>query len=143
MLDSKTTYTKKGYKFYFVIIFFSLLFVLTKYFISYLNFPNEYLFSKIIRFSDTLGLSSVFVELSLVIVMINAVLAFFNLIPIPPLDGYRIAALLLPQHAADKFEYISQRFGLFIVLFFVLFLWNPIFMLVVSFLEVLTGIKIS
>lgn len=53
MLDSKTTYTKKGYKFYFVIIFFSLLFVLTKYFISYLNFPNEYLFSKIIRFSDT------------------------------------------------------------------------------------------
>jgi hypothetical protein len=52
-LDSKTTYTKNGNKFYFVLIFFSLLFVLTKYFISYLNFPNEYLFSKIIKFSDT------------------------------------------------------------------------------------------
>lgn len=100
-------------------------------------------FILLIRFSDTLGLNSVFVELSLVIVMINAVLAFFNLIPIPPLDGYRIVALLLPQHTADKFEYVSQRFGLFIVLFFVLFLWNPIFMLVVSFLEILTGIKIS
>lgn len=52
-LNSKTTYTKNGNKFYFVLIFFSLLFVLTKYFISYLNFPNEYLFSKIIKFSDT------------------------------------------------------------------------------------------
>ncbi len=100
-------------------------------------------FILVIRFSDVLGLSSVFVELSLVVVMINSVLAFFNLIPIPPLDGYRIVALLLPQETADKFEYISQRFGLFIVLFFVLFLWNPIFMLIVSLLEILTGIKIS
>lgn len=52
-LDSETTYTKNDNKFYFVIILLSLLFILTKYFISYLNFPNEYLFSKIIRFSDT------------------------------------------------------------------------------------------
>lgn len=99
-------------------------------------------FILLIRFSDALGMNSSFVELCLVVVMINAVLAFFNLIPIPPLDGYRIASLLLPQKIAEKFEYLSQRFGLLLVLFFVLFLWNPIFMLVVSFLEILIGMQI-
>jgi Zn-dependent protease len=96
----------------------------------------------LIRFSDVLGMNSVFVDLSIVVVMINAVLAFFNLIPLPPLDGYRIASLLLPQQTADKFEHFAQRFGLLLVLFFVLFLWNPIFMLIVSFLEFLIGIQI-
>lgn len=100
------------------------------------------IFIILIRFSSTLGMSSAFVELSLVIVVINAVLAFFNLIPIPPLDGYRIASLLLPQDAVEKFEYISQRFGIFIVLFFVLFLWNPIFMVLMAFIELLTGISV-
>ena len=100
------------------------------------------IFIILIRFSDVLGMSSVFVDLSIVVVMINAVLAFFNLIPLPPLDGYRIASLLLPQETADKFEYFAQRFGLLLVLFFVLFLWNPIFMVIVSFLEVLIGMPL-
>lgn len=100
-------------------------------------------FILLIRFSDDFGMNSAFVELCLVVVMINAVLAFFNLIPIPPLDGYRIASLLLPEKTAEKFEYFSQRFGLLLVLFFVLFLWNPIFMVILSFIEILTGIQIS
>lgn len=100
-------------------------------------------FITLIRFSGVIGMNSAFVELCLVVVMINAVLAFFNLIPIPPLDGYRIASLLLPQKTAEKFEYFSQRFGLLLVLFFVLFLWNPIFMVILSFIEILTGIQIS
>lgn len=99
------------------------------------------LFITLIRFSGILRMSPVFVELSLTIVIINSVLAFFNLIPIPPLDGYRIVSLLLPQKTVDKFEYVSQRFGIFIVLFFVLFLWNPIFMLLMSFIEILTGLN--
>jgi len=100
------------------------------------------IFIVLIRFSGTWGMSPVFIELSLVIVVINSVLAFFNLIPIPPLDGYRIVSLVLPQHTVERFEYFSQRFGIFIVLFFVLFLWNPIFMLLMSFIELLTGMQI-
>lgn len=101
------------------------------------------IFIVLIRMSGSMGMTPIFVQLCLVVVMINAVLAFFNLIPIPPLDGYRIASLLLPQKTAEKFEYFSQRFGLLLVLFFVLFLWNPIFMLIISLLEILTGIQIS
>ncbi len=99
-------------------------------------------FIVLIRMSGTLGMDPVFVELSSIIVIINSVLAFFNLIPIPPLDGYRIVSLLLPSKTVEKFEYFSQRYGIFIVLFFVLFLWNPIFMIIMSFVETLAGINL-
>ena len=101
------------------------------------------LFIILIRFADELGMSQSFVELSFAVVLINSVLAFFNLIPIPPLDGYRILSVLLPIQAVERFEYFAQRFGIFLVLFFVLFLWNPIFMMLLSLLEVLTGLKVS
>ena len=99
-------------------------------------------FIVLIRMSGTLGMNSVFIQLSSTVVIINSVLAFFNLIPIPPLDGYRIVSLLLPQKTVEKFEYFSQRYGIFIVLFFVLFLWNPIFMIIMSFVENLAGINL-
>jgi Zn-dependent protease len=100
-------------------------------------------FIVLIRFAGELGMSQSFVELSFAVVLINSVLAFFNLIPIPPLDGYRILSVLLPVHAVERFEYFAQRFGIFLVLFFVLFLWNPIFMMLLSLLEILTGLKVS
>lgn len=98
------------------------------------------IFIILIRMAGPLGMSPIFVQLSMVIVVINSVLAFFNLIPIPPLDGYRIASLLLPSHLVDKYENFSQRFGIFIVLFFVFFLWNPIFLFLMSVIKLLTGI---
>lgn len=97
----------------------------------------------LIRFAGQLGMSQSFVELSFAVVLINSVLAFFNLIPIPPLDGYRILSILLPVNAVERFEYFAQRFGIFLVLFFVLFLWNPIFLMLLSLLEILTGLKVS
>lgn len=48
-------------------------------------------------------------------VMINAVLAALNLLPIPPLDGGRIAVSLLPNRWAILLSSI-ERYGLFIVL---------------------------
>lgn len=99
-------------------------------------------FILLIRFSGTLGLSEVFVSLSLVIIVINSILAFFNLIPIPPLDGYRIVALLLPQDSAERFEAFAQKFGIFLVLFFVFIFWHPMFLIIISLLELLTGMPI-
>jgi Zn-dependent protease len=48
-------------------------------------------------------------------VMINAVLAALNLLPIPPLDGGRIAVSLLPNRWAILLSSV-ERYGLFIVL---------------------------
>lgn len=48
-------------------------------------------------------------------IWINLVLAFFNLIPIPPLDGSRILSGMLPTEAAIFF-YKMERFGFIILL---------------------------
>lgn len=50
---------------------------------------------------------------------VNAVLMLLNLLPIPPLDGGRIAVSLLPQHLAWRFARI-ERYG-FIILLALLF----------------------
>lgn len=48
-------------------------------------------------------------------IRINGVLMLLNLLPIPPLDGGRIAVSLLPVRAAWKFAQI-EPYGLFIVI---------------------------
>ncbi len=50
---------------------------------------------------------------------VNAVLMLLNLLPIPPLDGGRIAVSLLPHHLAWRFARI-ERYG-FIILLALLF----------------------
>lgn len=47
-------------------------------------------------------------------VSVNLVLMALNLLPIPPLDGGRIAVSLLPAHAAQAFARI-EPYGLFII----------------------------
>ena len=47
-------------------------------------------------------------------ISVNLVLMALNLLPIPPLDGGRIAVSLLPMHAAHAFARL-EPYGLFIV----------------------------
>ena len=48
-------------------------------------------------------------------IFINLILAFFNLIPIPPLDGSHVVAHLLPRQIADGYRSMG-RYGLLIVM---------------------------
>jgi Zn-dependent protease len=56
-------------------------------------------------------------------VIINCVLALFNLIPIPPLDGSRIALMLLPAALRRPYARL-ERFGMIII--FVLLITGPL-----------------
>lgn len=57
-----------------------------------------------------------FVELTQAMVWVNAGLAFFNLLPIPPLDGAALATTLLPRRWADKYESYIAPYGFFLLL---------------------------
>ena len=49
------------------------------------------------------GYSDALVHMSIAGITINAILIFLNLLPIPPLDGGRIAVSLLPNNLAWRF----------------------------------------
>jgi Zn-dependent protease len=60
------------------------------------------------------------------IVFINLILAVFNLIPIPPLDGHWVLVTLLPARF-DAFRMFIYRYGIFLFIFFLLFIYPIIF----------------
>jgi Zn-dependent protease len=50
---------------------------------------------------------------------LNVLLAFFNLIPVPPLDGGNVIGGLLPERTADAYDRIVRPWG-FVILYAVL-----------------------
>ncbi len=72
------------------------------------------------------------------IVIINLVLAVFNLVPIPPLDGSKILFSIAPNRLAN-FRAVFERYSLIIILFFIFFLWQYILPLVSLLFTLITG----
>lgn len=54
------------------------------------------------------------------IIYLNLILAIFNLIPIPPLDGSKVLALILPEKEAATYLSIGMV-GIFIIFFLLMF----------------------
>ena len=49
-------------------------------------------------------------------ILINLALAFFNLIPVPPLDGAHILSSLLPIEMAREYNSVLSRYGIMILI---------------------------
>jgi len=110
------------------------------------NIIIAFVFAMILRFGVDMGASSAFMTISSYIVYINILLAFFNLIPVPPLDGSKILAGFLPAHLEMRYRRFGARieqYGLmanFLFIFlFVYLLWAPFQVLIQAFFLLLTG----
>lgn len=110
------------------------------------NLALALIFGLLIRFHEVIGLNAAFLELSSYIVFINIVLALFNLIPIPPLDGSKIIQPFLPlplQLRYRAFVAAFERFGLigtFVFVFiFIQVFWAPFARLVSAIFALITG----
>lgn len=82
-----------------------------------------------------------FYKIASIIVITNLVLFLFNIIPIPPLDGSKILFSFLPY----KYRYIEnflEKWGMFILLFFIIFLWKNASPLIFILFSAITGFSI-
>ena len=68
--------------------------------------------------------SAIFFEILIIIIFWNVFLAFFNLIPIPPLDGSKLFFSIFPIRTETMI--MLEQFGFVILLFFIVFFSGPL-----------------
>ncbi len=82
-----------------------------------------------------------FIELSALVVFINLILAVFNLVPIPPLDGSKILYALLPYRYAGLEQWLN-RYQLILLVVFLVFFWQPLLPIVSFLFQLLTDLGV-
>ncbi|MBI2628319.1 MAG: site-2 protease family protein [Candidatus Niyogibacteria bacterium] len=98
------------------------------------------IFGLIIRFGAANGfISDAFLKITASIVFINIILAVFNLIPIPPLDGSKVFFALLP-YRWRHLQIFLEQYGFFILLIFIFFFWSIILPIVFGLFQLITGL---
>lgn len=99
------------------------------------------LFGLTLRFLPDIFISPLVPQLLSFIIILNLVLAIFNLFPIPPLDGHWLLMAFLPARffALKKFLY---QYSLILLIIFLVYIFPLIFPLVGLIYQMLTGLKI-
>ncbi len=72
------------------------------------------------------------------IIFLNILLAIFNLVPIPPLDGSKILFTFLPA-SLDNLRVFLEQYGMFVLLFFIFFAFEWILPIVSLIFNLIVG----
>ncbi len=100
------------------------------------------LFALLVRLNAFASLADIF----LLVVVVNVMLCFFNLIPVPPLDGSKVLEALLPrslQHGYARWRYQMERnpfLGMLIVVAIVLLMGGAFSNFIYSVASALAGV---
>lgn len=105
------------------------------------NLAIAAVFAGLIRLAANMGLPSAFVELSALIVLLNLILAIFNLLPVPPLDGSKILFSFLPYRYHWLEEWLN-RYQLILIMVLLFFLWRLILPIVLFLFHLATGLTL-
>jgi len=74
------------------------------------------------------------------IVWVNLLLAIFNLIPVPPLDGSHLLFAFLPRRF-DEAKIFLARYGLFILILFIFFFFQFLIPIINFFFTLIVGVS--
>ncbi|OHA27112.1 MAG: hypothetical protein A3D52_02270 [Candidatus Taylorbacteria bacterium RIFCSPHIGHO2_02_FULL_44_36] len=96
-------------------------------------------FGLLIRFASA-PLGAAFVNIAAVIVVINLVLAIFNLIPVPPLDGSKILWAFLPERFRQIRESM-ERYSFPLVIIVVFAVWKFLSPVIIWLFSLITGFR--
>lgn len=105
------------------------------------NLVLAFLFGMTLRFLPDVFTSPLVPQLLTFIIVLNLVLAIFNLFPIPPLDGHWLLMTFLPRRFV-RFRRFLYQYSLILLIFFLIYVFPLIFPLVGLVYELLTGLKI-
>ncbi|HDZ54375.1 MAG TPA: site-2 protease family protein [Candidatus Nealsonbacteria bacterium] len=87
------------------------------------------IFGLALRFLPAPIVSSGLVFMFSYIVYINLLLAIFNLLPIPPLDGSHLLYTFLP-YSMENIKVFLNQFGIFILFFIIFFLFRWVILII-------------
>lgn len=79
-----------------------------------------------------------FIIIAGAISLLNLVLAIFNLVPVPPLDGSKVLFALLP-YRWHRIEVMLERYGLIILLIFIFFFAQLLVPVIDFFFRIIAG----
>ncbi|GMU73879.1 MAG: site-2 protease family protein [Candidatus Campbellbacteria bacterium] len=89
-------------------------------------------------FGDILPDGVLFV--AFIVTVANIALFIFNLIPVPPLDGSKILASVLPLHVAQKMLSL-EKYGFLLVFLVILVAWRVISPVISATFSLITGLS--
>lgn len=104
------------------------------------NISIAIFFGLLIRSGVMASFGASFVYIASMIVFINLILATFNLIPVPPLDGSKILFSFLPYSMQNIRDFLEEN-SIYLMIFFIFFIWQFIVPVVTWEFSLITGLR--
>ena len=113
------------------------------------NIVLAIIFAALVGLAPTLGLPQQFQEIGVLVIYLNLFLAFFNLLPLPPLDGSKILPPLLGMISTEamwqfqRFRQLLEQnvfLAFLVIIFTVFYILGPILF---TFTQMVAGILIG